>query len=40
MKPIAFRILFVITAYYDFNIDQMDVKIVFFYGFINQLVYV
>ncbi len=40
MKPMAFRIVFAITAYYDFDIDQMGVKTAFLYGFIDQLVYV
>lgn len=31
----VFRILFVIAAYYNFDIDQIDVKIAFFYGLIN-----
>ncbi len=40
MKPMAFRVLFAIAAYYDFDIDQMDVKTAFLYGLIDQLVYV
>ncbi len=36
----VFKILFAITAYYDFDIDQMDVKTSFFYGLIDQLIYV
>ncbi len=40
VKPMAFRVLFAIAAYYDLNIDQMDVKTAFLYGMIDQLVYV
>lgn len=36
----AFRVLFAIAAYYDLDIDQMDVKTAFLYGLINQLIYV
>ncbi len=36
----AFRVFFAITAYYDLNIDQIDVKTSFLYGMIDQLVYV
>ena len=36
----AFRVFFVIAAFFDLDIDQMDVKTTFLYGFINQLVYV
>lgn len=36
----AFRVLFAIAAYYNLNIDQMDVKTAFLYGMIDQLVYV
>lgn len=35
VKLMAFKILFAITTYYNFYINQMDVKINFFYGFIN-----
>ncbi len=40
VKLMAFRVLFAIAAYYDLNIDQMDVKIAFLYSLIDQLVYV
>lgn len=40
VKPMAFRILFAIIAYYNLNIDQINIKIAFLYGIINQLVYV
>ena len=36
----AFRILFAIIAYYDFDIDQIDMKIAFLYRLINQFVYI
>lgn len=36
----AFRILFAIAAFFDLDIDQLDVKTAFFYGLIDQLVYV
>lgn len=38
MKPMAFRVLFTIAAYYDFDINQIDVKAAFLYGIIDQLV--
>ena len=36
----TFRVLFAIAAYYNLNIDQMDVKTAFLYGLIDQLIYV
>lgn len=36
----VFKVLFAIGAYYNLDIDQMDVKTTFFYGLIDQLVYV
>lgn len=36
----AFRVLFAIAAYYDLDIDQIDVKTAFLYGLIDQLIYV
>lgn len=40
VKPMAFRVLFAIAAYYNLDINQMDVKMAFLYGLIDQLVYV
>lgn len=34
----AFRILFAIAAFFDLDINQMDVKTAFLYGSIDQLV--
>ena len=39
VKPMAFRVLFAIAAYYNLDIDQIDVKTAFLYGMIDQLVY-
>lgn len=36
----AFRVLFAIAAYFDLDIDQMDVKTAFLYGLIDQLIYI
>lgn len=36
----AFYFFFAIVAYYDLDIDQMDVKTTFLYGLINYLIYV
>ena len=36
----AFQALFAITAFYDLDIEQMDVKTAFLHGIIDQLVYV
>ena len=36
----AFRVLFAVTAFYNLDIDQMDIKTVFFYDLINQLIYI
>lgn len=36
----AFGVLFGIAAYYDFDIDQIDVKTAFLSGLIDQLVYI
>jgi hypothetical protein len=35
VKPIAFRALFVITAYYNLKIKQIDIKTAFLYRPIN-----
>ncbi len=40
VKPMAFRALFAIAAYYDVDIDQMDVKTAFLYCLIDPLIYV
>ena len=40
VKPMAFRVLFAIVAFFDLDIDQMDVKTAFLYGLIDQLIYV
>ena len=40
VKPMAFRVLFAIAAYFDLDINQMDVKTAFLYGLIDQLIYV
>ncbi len=40
VKPRAFRVLFAIAAYYNLDINQMDIKTAFLYGMIDQLVYV
>ena len=36
----AFRVLFAVAAYFDLDIDQINVKTAFLYGLIDQLVYV
>lgn len=36
----VFRVLFAIVVHYDLDINQIDVKTVFLYGLIDQLVYV
>lgn len=38
VKEISFRVLFIV-AYYDLDINQMDMKMAFFYKLIDQLVY-
>ena len=35
----AFRILFAIAAFFDLDIEQINIKTAFLYGLINQLVY-
>lgn len=40
VKPMVFQVLFTIAAYYNLDIDQMDVKTAFLYGLIDQLIYV
>lgn len=39
VKSMAFRVLFAIAAYYDLDIDQIDIKTVFSYKLINHLIY-
>lgn len=36
----AFKVVFIIAAYYNLDINQLDIKTAFFYKLINQLVYV
>lgn len=36
----AFWVLFAITAFFDLDIDQINIKTAFLYGLIDQLVYV
>lgn len=40
VKLIAFQALFAITAFYNLDIEQIDIKIAFFYSIIDQLFYV
>lgn len=40
VKPMAFCALFAIAAFYDLDINQMDVKTAFLHGIIDQLLYV
>ncbi len=40
MKQMAFRVLFTIVAYYNLNINEIDMNTVFLYGLRDQLVYV
>lgn len=35
----AFKVLFAITTFFDLDIDEMDVKIAFLYGLIDQFIY-
>lgn len=35
VKPMAFCVLFTIAAFYDLDIDQIDIKTAFLYGLIN-----
>lgn len=35
-----FQVLFAIVAFFNLDIDQMDIKTAFLYGLINQLVYI
>ena len=39
VKPMAFKTLFALAAFFDLDIDQMDVKTAFLYGLIDQLIY-
>lgn len=40
VKPIAFKMLFTFVAFFDLDIDQMGMKIAFFYSLIDQLIYI
>lgn len=40
IKSIDICIFFAITGFYDLTIDQIDIKMVFLYKDINQLLYV
>lgn len=39
VKPMAFRTLFALAAFFNLDINQNDVKTAFFYCFIDQLIY-
>lgn len=36
----VFQVFFAIEVFFDLDIEQMDVKTTFLYGFINQLIYI
>lgn len=36
----VFKVLFAIAAFFDHDINQIDIKTIFLYSFINQLVYI
>ena len=36
----AFWVFFAIAVFFNLDIEQMDVKTAFLYGFINQFIYV
>lgn len=40
VKLMAFRVFFTIAAFFNLDIDPIDIKIAFLYGLINQLVYI
>jgi len=40
IKLQTYKTLFVLTAHYDLEVDQMNVTIAFLYGFIDQVIYV
>lgn len=40
VKPMAFRIFFVIAIDYNLDINQIDVNTVFFYNLVDQLIYI
>ena len=40
IKPMAFQVLFAIAAFYNLDIDQIDVKTALFYSCIDQLIYI
>lgn len=35
VKSMAFKVFFAIAAFFNFEIDQIDIKTAFFYGLIN-----
>lgn len=36
----AFRVFFAIAAFYNLDVEQIDVKTAFFHGIIDQLLYI
>lgn len=36
----AFQVLFYIAAYHNLDINQIDIKTAFLYGFIDQFIYI
>lgn len=35
----TFHVFFIVTTFFDLDIDQINIKTAFFYSLINQLVY-
>lgn len=35
----VFRLFFALTAFFNLNIDQIDMRIVFLYNLIDQIIY-
>lgn len=40
VKPMIFCMLFIIATFHNLDINQIDIKTAFLYGFIDQLIYV
>ncbi|KAF4337239.1 integrase catalytic core [Fusarium beomiforme] len=40
IEPMSYKMIFAIAAAFDLELEQMDIKMAFFYGFVNDEIYV
>ena len=40
IKPMSYKVLFVLAAFYNLHIEQMDVIMAFLYGELSKVIYI